>query len=171
MRHPKAVRTATVSLGLCAVALTGCTRNDAPPARPPAVTGTPAAASTARDCAVTDPSDRTAEPPAGVPRDGTDRWYGKEVLWVSLPDPSYHPEKGPDGYSMKVGWWRLAEGPLTVEATRVGSGTTATMVPHIPSGYGLTGFQASGLNFSETGCWHVTATLAGTDIDFHLRVQ
>ncbi|GAA1255278.1 hypothetical protein GCM10009677_01400 [Sphaerisporangium rubeum] len=170
MRHPKAVLTATVSLGLCATALNGCTGADERPAQSPAVSGTPAAASTARDCAVTGPSDRTAEPPAEVPRDGTDRWYGEEVLWVSLPDPSYHPEKGPDGHSMKVGWWRLTEGPLTVRATRVGGGK-ATMTPHIPSGYGRTGFQASGLDFSETGCWRVTATLADTDIDFHLRVQ
>ncbi|MEO3814118.1 hypothetical protein ABGB17_34405 [Sphaerisporangium sp. B11E5] len=185
MRHPKAALTATASLALCAASLAGCSRPAGSPSRAASTPPSPAvstataattAAPEAEDCAVTEPADRKAEPPAGVPRDGEDRWYGEGVLWVSLPDPSYRPEKGPDGYAMKVGWWRLAEGPLTVGATRVtGAGNRrdvgkGTMVPHIPSGYGPTGFQAGGLGFPEPGCWHVTATLAGTSIDFRVRV-
>ncbi|WP_203990658.1 hypothetical protein [Sphaerisporangium rufum] len=98
------------------------------------------------------------------------------MLWVSLPAPGYRAEPRPDGYAMKVGWWRLAKGSLRITATRVaGQGdrrdiVEEAMTPEVPSGYGAVGFQPSGLIFSERGCWDVAAGLAGLTIRFRLRV-
>ncbi|MFC6086056.1 hypothetical protein [Sphaerisporangium aureirubrum] len=187
--HPSPFVRVVVAAALLGTALAACSSTTAAPATsPPALRATPlgarpsppasepvtrhpapTAARGADGCPVTRPSDRKTDPPPEVPGRG-DRWYGGGRLWVSLPDPEYRAERQPDGYyALKVGWWRLAEGQLhiTVNRSEVEKGT---FIPEVPSGYGPTGFQPTGLTFSSPGCWHIIGTLADTEIDFWLRI-
>jgi hypothetical protein len=71
---------------------------------------------------------------------------------------------------VKLGWWRLAEGRLTLSAARAdgGKGTATT---EVPLGYAPTGFQPTGVLFSRPGCWRVTGTLNDTEVTFLINAR
>jgi hypothetical protein len=66
---------------------------------------------------------------------------------------------------MKFGWWRAVTGPLRITGRRL-DGEAPPLRADIPSGYGDTGFQATGVIFPTEGCWQVTGTVAGSTLTF-----
>ncbi len=73
---------------------------------------------------------------------------------------------GADGtLGVKVGWYRYGRGKLTITATRLDKPGRVKRTS-VPSGYGPTGFQASGINFPSTGCWKVTATVGQSHLTY-----
>jgi hypothetical protein len=72
----------------------------------------------------------------------------------------------PDGsIYMKFGWWRKAAGALTITGRRLDA-PAPPLTASVPSGYGDSGFQASGVYFPTEGCWQVTGTVASTSLTF-----
>jgi len=69
---------------------------------------------------------------------------------------------------MKWPWWRGVRGQLTLEGRRL-DGPAAPMRASIPAGYGLTGFQATGLMFPTPGCWEVTGRVGAESLVFVTR--
>lgn len=129
--------------------------------------GTPPPTAVADDstpCAVTQPNGRTA--------------YWNDALEVILwPEGKVVFEPGgpgqifPDGaLGMKFPWWRLVRGPLRIEGRRLDA-PAPPLRSHIPDGYGETGFQASGLIFSTTGCWEVTGKVGDQSLTFITLVE
>jgi len=95
-------------------------------------------------------------------------WYGGAGLWVTL--PLWGGQRREDGtIDHKIGWWRTVAGDLQIVATRLDGLGTAR--PDVPQGYGSSGFQASGVNFSGPGCWRVVGMLHGTRLPFVISVH
>lgn len=98
--------------------------------------------------------------------------YGNDALIVLLPDDgTFHPsdaERGLPG-GVKLGWWRIAHGDLTITTRRLDAASTA-LPADVPSGYGDFGFQATGVNFSAAGCWQVVGAVAGRTLEFIVDV-
>ena len=119
-------------------------------------------------CPVTVP--RQARQPVGA-SDGQ-RWYGNAAVWVLL---GVSGELGTDPgqrrpWYGKVPWWRTVPGTLTIRAQPIGS-PVAGFHADVPSGYGPTGFQPSGLYWPRLGCWQVTGTIAGQALTFTVWVK
>lgn len=121
-----------------------------------------AAAST---CPITQPNG--ALPPGEQPSAGL---HGNGELWTALwPDgvvriPPEHVQA--DGtLGMKWPWWRGVSGPLTITGRRLDA-PAAPLRAHIPDGYGETGFQATGLEFTSPGCWEVTGHVGDATLTF-----
>jgi len=124
------------------------------------------------ECLVTQPNGATyaAEPAGGN--------HGNEALVTWLwPDGKIVFKPGGPGFvlsdgtlSMKFGWWRRLNGPLTLEGRRVDSDAPA-MRSSIPSGYGEHGFQSTALIFPTPGCWQVTGRVAGGSLTFVVLVE
>jgi hypothetical protein len=96
--------------------------------------------------------------------------HGNASLWVGglwphgvviiTPD-----DVNPDGrLSMKFGWYRLTSGFLTITGRRLDA--PAPSASGLASGYGLTGFNASGVNFPTEGCWQVTGRVGRVTLTF-----
>lgn len=85
--------------------------------------------------------------------------FGRGDLWVLLPpNGHYHADRDPvGGFYMKIAWWRGVPGELRISARRLDGRGQAR--GDVPSGYSPTGFQPSGLLFSQLGCWRITGTL------------
>jgi hypothetical protein len=72
----------------------------------------------------------------------------------------------PDGSIWwKFPWWRMVIGNLTITGRRLDA-TAPPLKSWVPTGYGDTGFQASGVIFPTEGCWQVTAKVAQTSLTF-----
>jgi hypothetical protein len=146
--------------------------------RPGETTAAPAAASrtvTIADgtCPITRPA-----PPEAVPQRVIDEigpgssvpvtradfhnWYGNDALWVGLYTEGAR-------QSEKFWWVRLGWGKLTITGRRLDA-QASPAVGDVPEGYGETGFQASGIDFPAAGCWEVTGTLAGKELQFVVMV-
>ncbi len=115
-------------------------------------------------CPVTQPPNPSLTPPPPI----TDRvgsygfWYGNDALWVVLAKDGTTP-------GGKFGWWRTAHGQLTIEGRRLDA-PAPPLDASIPSGYGDTGFQVSGLDFPTTGCWEVMGKVADKQLIFVVNV-
>jgi hypothetical protein len=87
--------------------------------------------------------------------------YGNGQLWVG--------GLGPDGVvdrlDWKFGWWREVPGQLRITGQRLDA-TAASLHSDVPTGYGRTGFQASGVEFPTEGCWQVTGQAGGASLTF-----
>src|SRR5438552_3559342 len=77
----------------------------------------------------------------------TNTWYANEWLWAGLVPP-YTGVWYAGG--VKVGWWRSAPGTLTIEGKRLDA-PAPPLHADIPDGYGLSGFQATGIDFPTEG--------------------
>jgi hypothetical protein len=69
----------------------------------------------------------------------------------------------------KLPWWRLVPGHLTISGRRLDA-PAPPLIPVVPNGYGLGGFQASGVIFPRQGCWQITGKLPGASVTFVLLV-
>jgi hypothetical protein len=98
--------------------------------------------------------------------------YGNDVLIVLLPnDGTFHPSDSVRGLAggVKLGWWRIAHGDLTITTRRLDAASTP-LPADVPSGYGDVGFQATGVNFPSAGCWQVVGSVAGKTLEFVVDV-
>ena len=117
----------------------------------------------------------TSDPPANDHMASfTLTWFRNEesTLWAGLAPP-YEGKwyAGPQG--LKVLWW-LSEGtfeeePLQVEGYQL-EGKLLSMQAEIPEGY-YGSFHASGLIFSESGCWKVTGKSGNRELTFIIWVN
>jgi hypothetical protein len=123
----------------------------------------------AASCPVTKPGKAPAEV-----RDrmfGSGSAVGNEELWVG--------GLGPDGVipadsrmietdgsiGWKFGWWRIAAGTLTITGRRLDADGPQLRAA-VSDGYGLTGFQPSGVYFATEGCWEVSGTVGSSTLNF-----
>ena len=108
--------------------------------------------------------------------------FGTARLRVQLGWPRGRLAAGilPDGGSMatveedgsihaKVGWWRGAAGRLIVTGRRLDA-AAPPLGAHVPSGYGRTGFQPTGLVFPTVGCWRVEGRVGDARLSFVVKV-
>jgi hypothetical protein len=123
-----------------------------------------------KDCPVTLPG---AKGPTDVTAEeffGRDSSYGNGRLWVGGLWEGGILRLAPDGdgtFSNKFGWWRSVEGHLDITGKRIDAHSDRPAAGLVPAGYGLRGFQSSGVMFPEAGCWEITGRLdTGTSITF-----
>ena len=101
-------------------------------------------------------------------------YHGNGQLWTVLA-PRGVLTAAPDevrrdgSIGRKFPWWRDVRGDLKISGHRLDA-HGASVRAHIPSGYDPTGFQASEIVFPDEGCWEVTATAAGAELTFVMRV-
>lgn len=93
--------------------------------------------------------------------------YGNAGLWVGgLGEGGVldlDPE--PDGYlGTKFGWYRITLGKLEITGRRLDGADARPMRSHVPDGYGIGGFQPTGIDFPGEGCWEVTGRVAATTL-------
>jgi hypothetical protein len=189
MNRNRIAATTTLAAAL-AVTLLGCTGTPAstspastsPASTSPASTSTsPASPATtaaprpvtmagARNCPVT-----IGHPvPSSKPwREGLFGWqhaYGNGSLWVGALWPHGVVIITPDNVDpngrlgMKFGWYRLTSGFLAITGRRLDA--QAPPASGVASGYGLIGFNASGVIFPTEGCWQVTGRVARVTLTF-----
>jgi len=125
--------------------------------------------SPASGCAVTRPT--MFDPPPGVEPDalfGAASSHGNGQLWVGgLGDDGVivWSREADGSIDYKLGWWRATQGELRITGRRLDAPAPAVRA-HVPSGYGPTGFQASGVSFPTEGCWQVTGQVGATTLTF-----
>ncbi len=121
------------------------------------------------NCSVTTPGQAPAE--IGDQLFGSASAFGNDKLWVGglgdggviLADSGSVEADGSIGW--KFGWWRIASGGLTISGRRLDA-AAPPLRASVPSGYGSSGFQASGVSFPTEGCWEVTGTVGGSSLTF-----
>jgi len=97
--------------------------------------------------------------------------FGNGELWVGAlwpdgiiaADPRFLDKEGRVG--MKFGWWHTVEGKVAITGHRRDK-PAPPAIADVPDGYGLTGFQASGITFPTEGCWEITGTVGGSSLTF-----
>ena len=121
------------------------------------------------DCPVTPPNHSI--PPGQGNNPGASRapYHGNGALWTVLaPDGVIRKAPKSDGSIVeKFPWWRAVgvRGHLRITGRRLdAAGPPLRAI--IPRGYGLTGFQASGISFPTAGCWTVAGTAGAADLSF-----
>jgi hypothetical protein len=123
-----------------------------------------------RSCPVTSPNRQHPTKDAGFN-------HGNGSLWVALwphgklvagtfPDGSSRAEIKSDGsIHAKLGWWRRVEGELTIRGRRLDA-PAPPLRADIPQGYGVSGFQPTGIIFPTEGCWRVTGATGKATLSF-----
>jgi hypothetical protein len=104
-------------------------------------------------------------PPGESPSGDVPQYHGNGALWAALPPFGVVVARPEDvakngDIDAKFGWWRGVQGTLTISGRRL-DGVAGRLKSEVPSGYGPTGFQATGIDFPTEGCWEVTGR-AGT---------
>jgi hypothetical protein len=101
---------------------------------------------------------------------GPDDSHGNGKLWtlfwpynVVVADAGYVDDDGSIG--IKWPWWRGVSGTLSIEGRRLDK-SGGRLTADIPSGYGVRGFQPSGIHFASEGCWEVTGKVGGATLTF-----
>ena len=123
------------------------------------------------DCLATKPNGYT---PPGVVASPNNHGEGALMVglwtWPSIDDPSYVRQDAAIG--IKLGWWRVASGQLTLAARRTDG---AAPPPHTSVGsvasYGDIGFVPSSLLFATRGCYEVVGRLKEAELRFVVRVD
>jgi hypothetical protein len=127
-------------------------------------------ATTLGSCPVTVPNGRHPPKNAGFN-------HGNSSLWVALwphgkllagmfPDGSSRADIRPDGsIDAKLGWWHDVPGKLTIRGQRLDA-PGPPLRADIPQGYGVSGFQATGVIFPTEGCWRVTGRAGEATLSF-----
>jgi hypothetical protein len=138
-----------------------------------------------QDCPVTVPNGST---PPGERRSAEHHGNGK--LWAALdregrfvvaPESEYLAPGGavdgilgPDGsVGIKAPWWRGpgVRGRSRIQARRLDAPAARVDRTIPPAGYGLTGFQATGLSLPSVGCWKVTGSVGRARLTYVTRVD
>jgi hypothetical protein len=89
-----------------------------------------------------------------------DYWYGNAALWVELPPGGTVVKPMTEKLSEKFPWVRLVRGYLRIDGRRL-DGPASPAAGIASNGYGLIGFQASGVAFPTPGCWELTGGSPG----------
>ena len=69
---------------------------------------------------------------------------------------------------IKMGWFRPAGASLEITGERI-DGPAPALDAHVPCCY-PTRFQATGLTFPEEGCWRISATAGGENLEFVVQI-
>ncbi len=69
---------------------------------------------------------------------------------------------------IKMGWFRPAGALLEITGERI-DGSAPALEAHVPCCY-PTRFQATGITFPTEGCWRISATAAGENLEFVAQV-
>jgi len=159
------------------MALLGCTSSPsrtaastAPAATPTRHPAWPVTLADARHCPVTIGQPVPATKPWRESLFGWGDAYGNGSLWVGGLWPNGIVIITPDNVNqdgslgMKFGWYRLTSGFLTITGRRLDA--PARPASGVASGYGLIGFDASGVNFPTEGCWRVTGRAGRVALSF-----
>jgi hypothetical protein len=115
-------------------------------------------------CPLTLPNERT--PPdnaAGMNHGNGAMWTAMWPHNVVIAEPSYVAADGSVG--MKWPWYRGVRGKLAITGHRLDA-SAPPLTASIPSGYGMGGFQPSGISFPTEGCWRVTGMVGGEKLTF-----
>ena len=108
-----------------------------------------------------------------------DDYYGVSGLYVTIGDPVRRYPIG-SGLVSKDGaifdkfvWYRQgnAEGELSITVENPRQWFPDEPEISVPSGYGSSGVQASGITFPGPGCWEVTGTSGDVSITFTVRYE
>lgn len=108
--------------------------------------------------------------------------HGDGALWSMAPDRTWLTDvddpPGPAVAGLKLGWYRTERGrlqltvhlmPSSEEQLRPGTEWDPPSARfRVPEGYGLLGFQVSGIEFPEAGCWVITGDLVSPDVPRHI---
>jgi hypothetical protein len=119
-----------------------------------------------RACPVTATNHRI--PPGQNQNPGADQapYYGNGRLWTLLyPGGVREPPRRDGSIREKFPWWRAVTGQLTITGQRLDAQAPGLRTS-IPDGYGLIGFQATGLMFPTAGCWRVTGSVGRATLSF-----
>ena len=155
--------------GLVVLAATACTSNGNLTSPNPSAVSTPTGTSSPppgpNTCPITL---QNGETPPGERR--SPDHHGNGALWTVLPAdgkiwaaPNYIL---PDGSTdIKFPWWRGIHGALNITGRRLDM-PAPPLRADIPEGYGLSGFQASGVIFPTEGCWEVTGRVSNVSLIF-----
>jgi hypothetical protein len=134
------------------------------------ISPSPLTSADAERCPVTPPG-HTGPPGARQALFGWGAAYGNGKLWVGGLWPHGVIEAGP-GFvdrhgrvGMKFGWWREVPGRLRITGQRLDASAPRLLVD-VPTGYGATGFQSSGVTFPTEGCWEVMGEVGQTTLSF-----
>lgn len=166
------------ALAFVAIVLCGCASSTGVASSPSVVTssgnGARCPATTPPPVLMTPPPPaETGSNPGLVFQPGPNEFlYGNDALVVALPnDGTIHPSDPSRGLpgGVKFPWDRIAHGTLVVTTQRLDA-VTAPQPAVVPSGYGDTGFQPSGLYFAAPGCWQVSGSVDGKTLTFVVRV-
>jgi hypothetical protein len=179
-RAAAAIACAAAAVTVGAVSLVSSERADSDHTRAPE----PEAPQRPQDCLVTIPNGSTP-PGEGASREH----HGNGALWTTLgrkgtflvaPEsaPQYLGPEGeiavdgilaPDGsVAIKAPWWRGpgVRGRVRLRARRLDAPAPPVDRTIPPAGYGLTGFQATGLSLPTIGCWKVTGSVGTATLSF-----
>ncbi len=131
------------------------------------VLGIPTATPAPFACPVTPyVSDR---PPDAHTASFTTTWYGHDALWAGL-DRAYEGNWYAGSGGVKVLWYRSVAGKVSIQGRRL-DGTAPPLQADIPDGYGLAGYQASGIIFPTEGCWEVIGKVAEEELRYIVKVH
>ena len=118
-------------------------------------------------CPVTLPSPVPSSEPWRSGLFGSDSAYGNSRLWVGGlgQDGVIQFEAADESTGWKLGWWRAVPGTLRITGRRLDA-AAAPLRTHVPSGYGDSGFQSSGVYFPTPGCWEITGVAGTASLSF-----
>lgn len=118
----------------------------------------------------------TRAPEAVRSMPGWNRAYGNSELWIGgLGEEGVlqFTERmvSAEGYiDWKAAWWRLKPGVLSITGQEVYN-ELMTILPQVPEGYGLSGFQSTSVRFPGEGCYEVTGTVGDEPLTFTTYVM
>lgn len=126
-----------------------------------------------RSCTVTLPNGKpppaaalTALPPLPPAFHGNGRLWVK--LWPLGAIVDRHP-RADGSIGVKLPWWRGLAGRLRISGRRLDA-KAPPLRARVPSGYGSSGFQPSGVVFPSEGCWRVTGRVGRARLSFVVLV-
>ncbi len=177
MRTFAATRLGLIIVGMAAFA-SACTAGPTIAAQGrPSSTPTPAVSSRTptltpvSGCLVTLPAPVPSSEPWRASLFGSDHAYGNGQLWVGgLSADGTIPFKDADeSTGWKLGWWRAGPGDLSITGRRLDA-AAPPLRTHVPSGYGASGFQSSGVYFPTPGCWEITGVAGPARLSFVILI-
>lgn len=164
-------RVVVLGVVVAVAAAAGCApdRTATPAPRP----SSPAPSSPAHGCPVTVPRPVPSDQDWRHGLFGADRAYGNDKLWVGgladrgVIEAAALPAEADGSIRTKFGWWRppSTRGTLRITGRRL-DGDAPPLRAWVPSGYGDTGFQSSGVHFPTPGCWEVTGRVGTASLTF-----
>jgi hypothetical protein len=94
-------------------------------------------------------------------------FHGNGLIWVGLwrSNVVVQDPRSDGSIDAKFGWWRGVAGTLRIEGRRL-DGPAPPLHANIPTGYGDSGFQATGIIFPTAGCWEVTGRVSDASLTF-----
>jgi hypothetical protein len=122
----------------------------------------------AKSCPITQPNGNDPEGSGNVDGFGNDALWTNVEMWSfdgTVPVDLGHILPSGELGQMKWAWFRYVPGKLTIEGRRLDA-PALPLRAEIPDGYGMTGFQVSGLIFPTGGCWEVIGRVGNESLTF-----